>query len=222
MFVYDLLIPTSTAVWCQFAFCMNFNHCLSLSHSLLLVQYCVSPYHFWYLKLLPVVMQHYSLFVFLFPLPIQWHPLLNHTVLHCSLLCLLSLTSSQLSIFVCRHLLNTAFIPLSHPFISPKGRSFASKRMSTGWNSPVHWPCPAGSHVCSVWSWFLSMVLCSWLSTLCFLWLTFAQMSSWIKTSSSGMTKWNERHHYPDCISDGWQSCGHHTKVFLTCLINVT
>lgn len=56
-------------------FCMDFNCCLSLSHSTLLVQYCVSPYCFqYYLILLLVFTYLYSLFVFLLPSPIPQPP----------------------------------------------------------------------------------------------------------------------------------------------------
>lgn len=86
-------------------FCMNFNCCLSLSHSLLLVQYCVSPHHFQYLKLHPVVMWHYSLFVFLFPSPIRWHLFFFWTTL------------SSTFVFIASHI-----IPIVHLCLSPSSQ----------------------------------------------------------------------------------------------------
>lgn len=174
---------------------MNFNCCLSLSRFLLLVQYCESMLFFLVLFLfLTVFINLYSIFVLSLPFPTQLHPVLFFffwTTLP-SNVPLYTLHHPDCPIFVCHCLLNPAFIPLSHLFISLKALSSASKHTLTGWGSRARWPSPVWRHACSAWSRFLSMALCSWLSTLSFRWPTFVPRTSWIKTFSIGIVTKNQ------------------------------
>lgn len=172
---------------------MNFNCCLSLSRFLLLVQYCESMLFFLVL-FLTVFINLYSIFVLSLPFPTQLHPVLLFffgTTLP-SNVPLYTLHHPDCPIFVCHCLLNPAFIPLSHLFISLKALSSASKHTLTGWGSRARWPSPVWRHACSAWSRFLSMALCSWLSTLSFRWPTFVPRTSWIKTFSIGIVTKNQ------------------------------
>lgn len=174
---------------------MNFNCCLSLSRFLLLVQYCESMLFFLVLFLfLTVFINLYSIFVLSLPFPTQLHPVLFFffwTTLP-SNVPLYTLHHPDCPIFVCHCLLNPAFIPLSHLFMSLKALSSASKHTLTGWGSRARWPSPVWRHACSAWSRFLSMALCSWLSTLSFRWPTFVPRTSWIKTFSIGIVTKNQ------------------------------
>lgn len=174
---------------------MNFNCCLSLSRFLLLVQYCESMLFFFVLFLfLTVFINLYSIFVLSLPFPTQLHPVLFFffwTTLP-SNVPLYTLHHPDCPIFVCHCLLNPAFIPLSHLFMSLKALSSASKHTLTGWGSRARWPSPVWRHACSAWSRFLSMALCSWLSTLSFRWPTFVPRTSWIKTFSIGIVTKNQ------------------------------
>lgn len=99
---------------------MNSNCCLSLSHSLPLVQYCVSPHCFQCYLSYSWFLYTSTLFVFSFShlLSNNTLPFLNHTVLHWSILCLVLF---RFSIFVNHCLLNT---PVSHSPHLPKGPFF--------------------------------------------------------------------------------------------------
>lgn len=168
--------------WCSFAFAWILtvvSLCLTLRYMSNIV---------WVHIVVSIISLH-SLFVFLLPSPIQQPncPPLVPFVLHYPDFPLLS--------YHC--LLNTAFIPLSHPSISLKVRSFATKHTLTGWGSRARRPCLAGCRACSVWSWFPSTALCSWLSTLCFHWPMFAQRISWIRTFSLGIVT---MHYCPDNV----------------------
>lgn len=174
---------------------MNFNCCLSLSRFLLLVQYCESmlffsiisisnSFHKSLLYFCSLTSFSYSTapcVVFLF----FWTTLPSNVPLY-------TLHHPHCPIFVCHCLLNPAFIPLSHPFMSLKALSSASKHTLTGWGSRARWPSPVWRHACSAWSRFLSMALCSWLSTLSFRWPTFVPRTSWIKTFSIGIVTKNQ------------------------------
>lgn len=165
-------------------FCMNSNCCLSLSHSLPLVQYCVSPHCFQcYLKLQLVLIYINSLCVFFLPSPIQQHPPFFKP--HCP--ALVHLMPCIIPFFHFCQSLSSQHSCISFPPIPLKARFLDSKHTLIGWGSRTHRSFLAGSRACSVWSWYPSTALCSWLWTLCFRWLTFALRSSWIKTFSSGI-----------------------------------